>query len=151
MTHITGFFHGGITVKDMEASLKFYRDGLQLEVEFDVINSADYLRTVVAMPFSEIRIVYLRIPNSGFVELLEYRGVERHSASARPADFGGGHLCLYVDDIEAISARMQKLGYSSRSDKQVDIVAGPNIGAKVIYMIDPDGYFIELFQKPIKS
>lgn len=151
MTHITGFFHGGITVKNMEASLKFYRDGLQLEVEFDVINSADYLRTVVAMPFSEIRIVYLRIPNSGFVELLEYRGVERHSASARPADFGGGHLCLYVDDIEAISARMQKLGYSSRSDKPVDIVAGPNIGAKVIYMIDPDGYFIELFQKPIKS
>ena len=151
MTHITGFFHGGITVKDMEASLKFYRDGLQLEVEFDVINSADYLRTVVAMPFSEIRIVYLRIPNSGFVELLEYRGVERHSASARPADFGGGHLCLYVDDIEAISARMQKLGYSSRSDKPVDIVAGPNVGAKVIYMIDPDGYFIELFQKPIKS
>ena len=151
MTHITGFFHGGITVKDMEASLKFYRDGLQLEVEFDVINSADYLRTVVAMPFSEIRIVYLRIPNSGFVELLEYRGVERHSASARPADFGGGHLCLYVDDIDAISFRMQKLGYSSRSDKPVDIVAGPNIGAKVIYMIDPDGYFIELFQKPIKS
>lgn len=151
MTHITGFFHGGITVKDMEASLKFYRDGLQLEVEFDVINSADYLRTVVAMPFSEIRIVYLRIPNSGFVELLEYRGVERHSASARPADFGGGHLCLYVDDIEAISARMQKLGYASRSDKPIDIVAGPNIGAKVIYMIDPDGYFIELFQKPIKS
>jgi catechol 2,3-dioxygenase-like lactoylglutathione lyase family enzyme len=151
MTHITGFFHGGITVKDMEASLKFYRDGLQLEVEFDVINSADYLRTVVAMPFSEIRIVYLRIPNSGFVELLEYRGVERHSASARPADFGGGHLCLYVDDIEAISVRMQKLGYSSRSDKPVDIVAGPNIGAKVIYMIDPDGYFIELFQKPIQS
>ena len=151
MTHITGFFHGGITVKDMEASLEFYRDGLQLEVEFDVINSADYLRTVVAMPFSEIRIVYLRIPNSGFVELLEYRGVERHSASPRPADFGGGHLCLYVDDIEAISARMQKLGYSSRSDKPVDIVAGPNIGAKVIYMIDPDGYFIELFQKPIKS
>ena len=151
MTHITGFFHGGITVKDMEASLKFYRDGLQLEVEFDVINSADYLRTVVAMPFSEIRIVYLRIPNSGFVELLEYRGVERHSASARPADFGGGHLCLYVDDIETISVRMQKLGYASRSDKPVDIVAGPNIGAKVIYMIDPDGYFIELFQKPIKS
>jgi len=151
MTHITGFFHGGITVKDMEASLKFYRDGLQLEVEFDVINSADYLRTVVAMPFSEIRIVYLRIPNSGFVELLEYRGVERHSASARPADFGGGHLCLYVDDIEAISVRMHKLGYSSRSDRPVDIVAGPNIGAKVIYMIDPDGYFIELFQKPIKS
>ncbi|MFM8254576.1 MAG: VOC family protein [Actinomycetota bacterium] len=149
MTHITGFFHGGITVKDMESSLKFYRDGLQLEVEFDVINSADYLRTVVALPSSEIRIVYLRIPNSGFVELLEYRGLERHSASARPCDFGGGHLCLYVDDVDAILSRMQSLGYSARSDSAVDIVAGPNIGAKVVYLIDPDGYFIELFQKPV--
>ena len=150
MTHITGFFHGGITVKDMESSLKFYRDGLQLEVEFDVINSADYLRTVVALPSSEIRIVYLRIPNSGFVELLEYRGLERHSASARPCDFGGGHLCLYVDDVDAILSRMQSLGYSARSESAVDIVAGPNIGAKVVYLIDPDGYFIELFQKPVK-
>jgi len=150
MTHITGFFHGGITVKDMESSLKFYRDGLQLQVEFDVINSADYLRTVVALPSSEIRIVYLRIPNSGFVELLEYRGLERHSASARPCDFGGGHLCLYVDDVDAILSRMQSLGYSARSDSAVDIVAGPNIGAKVVYLIDPDGYFIELFQKPVK-
>lgn len=151
MTHITGFFHGGITVKDMDTSLKFYRDGLQLEVEFDVINGADYLRTVLAMPFSEIRIVYLRIPNSGFVELLEYRGIERHSASARPSDFGGGHICLYVDDIEALVARMHSLGYSSRSEKAVDIVAGPNIGAKVAYLIDPDGYFVELFQKPSRS
>jgi lactoylglutathione lyase len=151
MTHITGFFHGGITVKDMEASLKFYRDGLQLEIEFDVINSADYLRTVVALAFTEIRIVYLRIPNSGFVELLEYRGLERHSASSRPCDFGGGHLCLYVDDVDAIVKRMHGLGYESRSASAVDIVAGPNIGAKVVYMIDPDGYFVELFQKPVKN
>ena len=123
-------------------------DFFEVEVGLETTLKRPIINTV---PFSEIRIVYLRIPNSGFVELLEYRGVERHSASARPADFGGGHLCLYVDDIEAISARMQKLGYSSRSDRPVDIVAGPNIGAKVIYMIDPDGYFIELFQKPIKS
>lgn len=150
MTHITGFFHGGITVKDMETSLKFYRDGLELEVEFDVINSADYLRSVVALSPTEVRIVYLRIPNSGFIELLEYRGVERHSASARPCDFGGGHLCLYVDDVDLILARMHSLGYASRSAAAVDIVAGPNTGAKVVYLIDPDGYFVELFQMPAK-
>lgn len=151
MTHITGFFHGGITVKDMDKSLAFYRDGLELEVEFDVINGADYLRNVLALPFSEIRIVYLRIPNSGFVELLEYRGMERQPASSRPSDYGAGHLCLYVDNIDALVARMHGLGYRSRSKGAVDVVAGPNIGAKVVYLIDPDGYCIELFQKPIKS
>jgi catechol 2,3-dioxygenase-like lactoylglutathione lyase family enzyme len=33
---ITGFFHGGIAVSDMERSLAFYRDALGLEVFFDV-------------------------------------------------------------------------------------------------------------------
>ena len=33
---ITGFFHGGIAVSDMERSLAFYRDALGLEVHFDV-------------------------------------------------------------------------------------------------------------------
>ena len=150
MTHITGFFHGGITVKDMEKSLKFYRDGLQLEVEFDVLNDKDYLRQVVGMSFSAIRIVYLRIPNSGFIELLEYQGADRQSAAARPSDFGGGHLCLYVDDVDALTERLHRLGYSARSESAVDIVAGPNIGARVIYMVDPDGYFVELFQRPAK-
>jgi len=151
MTHITGFFHGGITVKDMDTALAFYRDGLQLEVAFDVINGADYLRNVLALPFSEIRIVYLKIPNSGFVELLEYRGLERRLAAAPPSDYGAGHLCLYVDDIDALVARMHGLGYKTRSTAAIDIVAGPNIGAKVVYLIDPDGYHVELFQKPNKS
>ena len=109
MTHITGFFHGGITVNDMDTALAFYRDGLQLEVAFDVINGADNLRNVLALPFSEIRIVYLKIPNSGFVELLEYRGLERRLAAAPPSDYGAGHLCLYVDDIDALVARMHGL------------------------------------------
>jgi catechol 2,3-dioxygenase-like lactoylglutathione lyase family enzyme len=151
MTHITGFFHGGITVKDMDKSLIFYRDGLQLDIEFDVINDTDYLRKVLSLPFSEIRIVYLRIPNSGFIELLEYRGLERQPASSRPSDYGAGHLCLYVDDINALVTRMRSLGFTSRSDAAVDIVSGPNIGAKVVYLIDPDGYFVELFQKSSKG
>lgn len=151
MPHITGFFHGGITVKDMDKSLVFYRDGLQLDIEFDVINGTDYLRKVLSLPFSEIRIVYLRIPNSGFIELLEYRGLERQPASSRPSDYGAGHLCLYVDDINALVTRMHSLGFSSRSDAAVDIVSGPNIGAKVVYLIDPDGYFVELFQKSSKG
>jgi lactoylglutathione lyase len=151
MTHITGFFHGGITVKNMDKSLEFYRDGLQLEVEFDVLNDTDYLRKVLALPFTEIRIVYLKIPNSGFIELLEYRGLERHPAASRPSDYGAGHLCLYVDDIHALVKRMHNLGFASRSEAAVDIVSGPNIGAKVVYLIDPDGYYVELFQKPVKS
>jgi lactoylglutathione lyase len=149
MAAITGFFHGGVTVREMEASLGFYRDGLGLEVHYDRILDAQYLNEVLGLPFDHIRAVYLQIPgNTGFVELLEYRGIERMSAESRPCDYGAGHLCLYVDDVAALHARLVLLGYHARSQGPVDITAGPNAGARSCYMSDPDGYAVELFQKP---
>lgn len=144
---ITGFFHAGITVRDMEASLRFYRDGLGLDVHFDRLLDGDYLRTVLAQQFTAIRAVYLIIPGGGYVELLEYQDIERLSAAARPADFGAGHLCLYVDGIDELVARLREYGGHSRSEGAVDITSGPNAGARSIYALDPDGYPVELFQK----
>lgn len=145
---ITGFFHAGITVSDLDRSLAFYRDGLRLTVAFDRVLDGDYLRTVLDLPLSSIRVAYLDIPGNGYVELLEYRGLERISAASRPCDPGGGHLCLYVDDIDILVERLHAQGYQSRSEGPVDITSGPNVGARSIYMLDPDGYAVELFQRP---
>jgi lactoylglutathione lyase len=148
LASVTGFFHGGITVSDMDRALVFYRDGLGLEIEFDRILDGPYLPVVLGLDFQHIRGVYLRIPGGGFVELLEYVGIERFPAASRPCDYGAGHLCLYVDDVEAVHARLVGLGFSARSREVVDIMAGPNTGARSCYMADPDGYAVELFQKP---
>ena len=147
MPSVTGFFHGGVTVGDLDRSLTFYRDGLGLEIEFQRILDAPYLRTVLGVEFDHIRVAYLRIPGGGFVELLEYAGVERLPAASRPCDPGGGHLCLYVDDVDALHARLVRLGYRARSANVVEITSGPNEGARSCYMLDPDGYAVELFQK----
>ncbi len=111
MASVTGFFHGGITVSDMDRSLAFYREGLGLEQAFDRILDGPYLPVVLGLEFTHIRAVYLHIPGGGFVELLEYVGIERLPAASRPCDYGGGHLCLYVDDVEAMHARLVGLGY----------------------------------------
>lgn len=147
MASVTGFFHGGITVRDMDRSLVFYRDGLGLDQEFDRILDAPYLKAVLGLEFDHIRAVYLRVPGGGFVELLEYHGVERFPAASRPCDYGAGHLCLYVDDVAGVHARLVDLGFTARSADVVDITAGPNAGARSCYMTDPDGYAVELFQK----
>jgi lactoylglutathione lyase len=144
---ISGFFHGGITVSDIERSMPFYRDGLGLEVEYDRILDAPYLREVLGLTFDQIRAVYLRIPGGGFVELLEYRGIERFSAASRPCDYGAGHLCFYVDGIDGVFERLSGLGYVARSESVVDITSGPNAGARSVYFADPDGYPVELFQR----
>jgi lactoylglutathione lyase len=147
MAVVTGFFHGGITVSDMDRALVFYRDGLGLEQEFDRILDAPYLKAVLGLEFDHIRAVYLNIPGGGFVELLEYVGIESLSAASRPCDHGAGHLCLYVDDVEAMHARLVELGFAARSKRIVEITSGPNLGARSCYMADPDGYAVELFQK----
>lgn len=151
MGSVTGFFHGGITVADMDSSVVFYRDGLGLEVAFDKILDGPYLPVVLDLPLTTIRAVYLHIPGGGYVELLEYRGLERLSAASRPCDPGAGHLCLYVVGIDEIWERVSAMGYRSRSGAPVDITAGPNAGARSIYLLDPDGYPIELFQRPPES
>ena len=148
---VTGFFHAGVTVRDMDASLRFYREGLGLEVHFDRILDGAYLRTVLAQQFTAIRAVYLSIPGGGFVELLEYQETERLSAASRPSDFGAGHLCLYVEGINDMVERLREYGGSTRSAAAVDITSGPNTGARSVYALDPDGYPVELFQKPGRS
>lgn len=147
MGSISGMYHGGITVSDMEASLHFYRDGLGLEVEFDKIVDGPYLPVVLHLTFDHIRAVYLRVPGGPFVELLEYHGIERLPAASRPCDYGAGHICFFVDGIDEIVNRLHAAGHHARSAAPVDITAGPNQGARSIYMLDPDGYSVELFQK----
>jgi lactoylglutathione lyase len=146
MGSISGIYHGGITVSDMDQSLRFYRDGLGLEVEFDKIVDGPYLPVVLDLDFDYLRAVYLRVAGGLFIELLEYHGIERLPAASRPCDYGAGHLCLFVDGIDDLVERLHRAGFRARSEAPVDITAGPNQGARSIYMLDPDGYSVELFQ-----
>ena len=147
MGRISGMYHAGVTVSDMDRALRFYRDGLGLEIEFDVIIDGPYLPVVLDLDFSDIRAVYLRVDEGIFIELLEYRGIERMPAAARPCDYGNGHMCLFVEGIDEIVDRLAGLGFRGRSDGPVDITQGPNAGARSIYLVDPDGYHVELFQR----
>lgn len=151
MGEILGFFHGGVTVLNLQKSLEFYRDGLGLKVKFEKQLTGSYLKTVLNLKFDSIHVAFLEIPGGGIIELLDYQGIERLSAASRPCDFGGGHFCFYVSKIDEIAEKMFKLGYLARSQGCVDITEGPNAGARSLYLLDPDGYAIELFMRPTDS
>jgi lactoylglutathione lyase len=81
------------------------------------------------------------------IELTSFSGIETHPASARPCDPAHGHICLFVDDLDALYARLESLGHTSRAGEVMTIPTGPLAGAKAVYMIDPDGYHVELFER----
>jgi catechol 2,3-dioxygenase-like lactoylglutathione lyase family enzyme len=59
-------------------------------------------------------------------------------------------MCLYVDDAESLHARAVERGYRSRGGEVVEIERGPHAGAKAVYLVDPDGYHVELYELPAK-
>jgi lactoylglutathione lyase len=149
---VAGFFHVGLTVADIDTSLTFYHELLGLEVVSDTVRSGaelDGVRTVVGVDPENVRIALLRVPESTgvFIELFAYAGVEQHSATARPWDLGAGHMAFYVEDAEAIHAGAGAAGGGARGPV-VPVVSGPHAGAKATYLIDPDGYHVEIFQPP---
>jgi lactoylglutathione lyase len=146
---VTGFFHAGITVSDMEASLRFYRDGLGLEVAHEGVTVGPHAAQIWGMPVGPVRVVFMRVPGSDtLLEIFEFQEIERHSASARPCDYGAGHICLYVDDADTLYARLAALGVRSRSGGVVNVTAGRHAGAKAAYLLDPDGYHVEIYERP---
>jgi catechol 2,3-dioxygenase-like lactoylglutathione lyase family enzyme len=147
-SNVTGFWHAGVTVSDTDAALVFYRDGLGLEVQADFrIPSDDFVDRFYGRSVGSPRVVYLGVPGSdAMIELFEFPDVERKSAAAPPWDHGGGHLCLYVDDADAIHARIEELGFSSLNGTVMTIAEGEAAGAKVAYLVDGDGYHVEIYQ-----
>lgn len=117
------YLHAMVRVNDVDASLRFYRDALGLELvrQFDV-------------PAGRFTLIYLAAPgdNEAQVEL---------TYNWDPEELGGGrnfgHLAYAVDDIYATCARLQAHG--------VTIQRPPRDG-HMAFVRSPDQISIELLQ-----
>jgi lactoylglutathione lyase len=144
----TGFWHVGITVTDLERSLAFYCDGLGLRVRSRATSSSAAAE-VWGLPGAQADVVYLEVPGSvALLELLRIRTeTDGRSVAARPWDAGAGHFCLFVHDLDALYERLHRAGHRSRSGRVTLITDGPLAGAKAAYLVDPDGYHVEVFER----
>jgi lactoylglutathione lyase len=143
---IEGVSHFGIQVADLERSIAFYRDLLGLELIAHWVRDQPYIQDLVGYPGVELYVAVFRFPNSeSFLEVLEYRNVEKHAVDTSNANPGTAHFCLYVPDLDALHERLLAAGVEFLSGVKSPTI-GPNKGAKAIYMVDPDGIRIELLE-----
>ena len=131
------YLHTMVRVKDLDASMRFYRDLLGLEET----RRADY-------EAGRFTLVYLAAPQdrdraeterSPELELTYNWGVEQYELGT-----AYGHIALGVPDAYAACERIKTAG------GQVTREAGPVKGGSTIiaFVTDPDGYKIELIQRP---
>lgn len=93
---VTGFFHHGITVADMDSTLAFWQDEVGVEVLRRTVSPGQMAGAITAMQFEDVVAAFVALDESVQLEIFEYRGIERHSALARAVDPGTSRLALQV-------------------------------------------------------
>ena len=149
---VSGCDHIGIQVADVDRSAKFYEEKLGFEPVDRWTMSQDYVQKVVGYhPDVTLEIALLAIPETEvFLEILEYRGVEKQAIDPATANPGTAHFCVFVEDLDSLYERLLGEGVEFVSELQTPTV-GPNQGGRLVYMIDPDGIRVELVETKIRS
>jgi len=148
MPSITGIHHTSFTVADLERSLAFFRDLLGLEVLFVREVRDGYFGRIVGLPGCVVKAALLRLPGgSHHIELFQYFEPAGQSYQPRPCDPGSSHLSFLVDDLPELHRKLHGKGVDFTSEP-VLITAGPNRGGYGVYLRDPNGILVELFQPP---
>jgi catechol 2,3-dioxygenase-like lactoylglutathione lyase family enzyme len=139
--------HVGLTVSSLERSVAFYRDVVGLDLVLEQEKEGGYLSAITRYPGAHARMAQLEARGGTRIELFEYLEPPGGGVPLEPANVGITHLCLLVDDIERARRRLVEAGAELFSDP-VPIDTGANAGGWDLYVRDPDGIVLELFQPP---
>lgn len=122
--------HTMIRVRDLDASLRFYRDAFGLEVAH-------------RLDFPEFSLAYLRnAETDAELELTWNRDRDQPYAHGD----GYGHVAFSVDDAAAARSRFNELGLSPNDMREFRGGNGELI-ARYFFVEDPDGYKIEVLER----
>jgi catechol 2,3-dioxygenase-like lactoylglutathione lyase family enzyme len=138
--------HSAICVADVDESLRFYRDGLGLEVLMDMSFDGEWSALFDARS-NRLRSVFLgdaADASAGIVELVQFDGgMEPSSPIGEPRE--GFFLLSFMVDVDATLARLAGLGYDQV--RRID-QPSPSGAVPMAVVRDPDGVPIELIGLP---
>ena len=148
MAHV---HHSAVYARDVDASLRFYRDGLGLQVLMDHEFDGDW-PTLFDAPADRLRSVFLGDPDSpdaGIVELVAFAGDHTgdHGDAPTPAPPRPGFFLLsFFVDVEATLNRLASVGLDGLA-RRIQVPA-PGGDVEMATVRDPDGVLVELVGTP---
>jgi glyoxylase I family protein len=137
--------HTGLTVSDLDRALTFWCDALGGRVLFRQQRDGGYFATVVGEAGARVQMAHVELAPGGHrIELFQFEPAG-DSYRLRTADVGFAHLCVSTPDLDPVVARLEAAGGHRVSDP-VQIDDGINAGGRAVYVRDPDGHVVEIFQ-----
>ena len=118
--------HTRMRVNDLERTVKFYEQALELKVARRSISPRGAQIVFLATPNSDEEIEICQLPNSPSVQV-------------QPDLM---HLAFEVDDLKAFTAKLEKKGF-----KLSDGPTPTGSGSIIAFIDAPEGYEVELIQR----
>jgi len=142
---VKDYLHVGISVRNLDESVKFYSEVMGMEEGIRVSHKGDTISRVVAVEDTEVDVCYV---TKGIhrLELIEYKNKDNaklNTAYQSQDDPGLVHIAFIVDDVDETYQKIKDLGYEFNSPPMVTRENGP----KIAFFRGPDNVIIELYQK----
>lgn len=137
--------HAALCVRDLDASLRFYRDGLGLDVLMDHTFDGDWPALFEARSRT-LRSVFLgdaTTPDAGIVELVAFESGAEDGPPPRPPATGFFLLSFFVA-VEDTLARLRGLGLGGQARRAGQ--PAPQGEVAMATVRDPDGVLVELIE-----
>ena len=135
MSKVLRIDHIAVLVDDLEKTLSFWRDALGMELSHvEDVPAEKSLVAFLPLGGSEVELVKPTTDDSGLARYLEKRGPGMH------------HICLEVDDLQGMLARLKAAGVQLIHETPV-----MGSGGKKYAFVHPksaNGVMVELYELP---
>lgn len=139
--------HSALCVRDIDASLRFWRDGLGFDILMDEEFEGDW-PTLLLAPSRSLRSVFLgdpKAPASGIVELVDLGALADEGQRPDLAATSGFLLLSVMTGVEAVLTKLRALGLGG-TPRRVEVG-----GVAMAVVTDPDGVLVELIDTAAAS
>ena len=127
---LTEVRHIGIVVKNIENSLKFYRDLLGLQIQRAMNESGEYIDNMLGFKDVKVKTVKMSAPNGlTLVELLEFDVPRGSNLPRHVNDLGASHVAFTVSNIDEVYDKLKQSGIKFNASPQLS----PDGYAKVTF------------------
>ncbi|MBI2910323.1 MAG: VOC family protein [Chloroflexi bacterium] len=140
------FAYHGVTVSDLDRSVAFYRDVLDMKVEKTYEVAGGYLAQATGLPGAHAKIAVLNFTDTfgdHLVKLFQYLAPQgKKRFEARLNDVGASHFDICTNDVRQLYEQLLAKGARFISPPVVPMPQRPH--RSFAFMLDPDGMVIEI-------
>jgi catechol 2,3-dioxygenase-like lactoylglutathione lyase family enzyme len=135
-----------IAVNDMERTKQVYRNVFGFKVEGETAFTTDRsMQALTGLPQAEVRGSRVQARDSAlWLELVEFRGVDRSPLHMRIQDRGAARLQLRTQNIDAVVSAVKSAGLTIVSQGGGAVPVPPNFRGALV--ADPNNFFVTLYE-----